>query len=326
MLLAPMIHKLLLALKRIKSASVQVLGFVLLVLPGTAALANTISVLTSQVGGGYGEIIQSLEQEMARIPGVKIQTFVASSKAGASLPKLPSDTVLIVTIGLQAAQQVIANADQRTPMLSVLLPHASFEAISNPARLNRNFSAIFIDQPPQRQLDLLCAVLPSARSVGLVIGPANERVVETYRALASSRGLTIIAERVARETELYPVLQSVLRASDVLLALPDPYIVNASTAQNLLLTSFRFRVPVIAYSAAYVRAGALAGVYSTPRQIGLEAGQVVRQFLKTGAMPQPKYPRYFTVSVNRPLADSLGYSIADEAVISQRLQQLETLE
>lgn len=322
----PIDSRLLVTLGWLKKALVPALSFGLLVLPGNAALADTVSVLTSQVGGGYGEIIQSLEQELTRISGVRMQTLIASSAAAAPMPKLPVDTVLIVTIGLQAAQQVISNADQRTPVLSVLLPHASFETIPNPARLKRKLSAIFIDQPPQRQLDLLCAVLPSARSVGLVIGPANERVVETYRALASSRGLTIIAERVARETELYPVLQSVLRASDVLLALPDPYIVNASTAQNLLLTSFRFRVPVIAYSAAYVRAGALAGVYSTPPQIGLEAGQVVRQFLKTGAMPQPKYPRYFTVSVNRPLADSLGYSIADEAVISQRLQQLEALE
>ena len=302
------------------------LSLVLLLWHGSAVLANTISVLSSGAGGGYDEIVESLGQEMARASGVKVQTLQASSTDAAALSRLSADTVMIVTIGLQAAQQVIASADPRIPVLCVLLPRASFEAIPNSTRVNRKLSALFIDQPAQRQLDLLHAVLPAAHNVGLVVGPATERDAPAYRALAEARGLSMVVERAGRETELYPVLQSVLRASDVLLALPDPYIVNAATAQNLLLTSFRFRVPVIGYSAAYVRAGALAAVYSSPRQIGLEAGQLVRQFLRTGGLPLAKYPRYFTVSVNRALAESLGYSIADDAIITQRLQLLEASE
>ena len=302
----------------------RVPSLVLLLWHGSAVFANTISVLTSGVGGGYDEIVESLGQELNRASGVKVQTLLAPTAD--ALSKLSADTVMIVTIGLQAAQQAIASADPRTPLLCVLLPRASFEAIPNPVRANRKLSALFIDQPAQRQLELLRAVLPAARNVGLVVGPATERDASTYRSLAEARGLAMMIERAGRETELYPVLQSVLRASDVLLALPDPYIVNAATAQNLLLTSFRFRVPVIGYSAAYVRAGALAAVYSSPRQIGLEAGQLVRQFLRTGGLLQAKYPRYFTVAVNRALADSLGYSIADEAIITLRLQQMEALE
>lgn len=311
------------AVKWLLKSRMQLLCFALLALHGGAALPNTISVFTSQVGGGYDEVIESLRQELARTSGLKFQVFVTPATDATPTPKLPDDTVTIVTIGLQAVQQAIAIGDPRIPLFSVLVPRASFEALANARPVNRKLSAVFIDQPPQRQLELLRAVLPAARDVGIIVGPANERDVETFRTLASNRGLTVVAERAARETELYPVLQSVLRVSDVLLALPDPYIINVSTAQNLLLTSFRFRVPVIGHSAAYVRAGALAAVYSTPRQIGLEAGQIVRQFLRSGGLPQPKYPRYFTVSINRQMADSLGYSIADESAITQRLQQLE---
>ena len=304
----------------------QLLCGALLALHGGAAYPDTVSVLTSRVGGGYDEVIESLRQELARTSGLKFQVFVAPDTNAAPMPKLADDTVTIVTIGLQAAQYALANGDPRVPLLSVLVPRTSFEALVSAMPANRRLSAVFIDQAPQRQLELLRAVLPSARDVGIIVGPANARDVETFRTLASNRGLTIIAERAARETELYPVLQSVLRASDVLLALPDPYIINVSTAQNLLLTSFRFRVPVIGHSAAYVRAGALAAVYSTPRQLGLEAGQIVQQLLRGGGLSPPKYPRYFTVSINRQMADSLGYRIADEAVIMQRLQQQEGME
>lgn len=290
------------------------------------ALANTLSVLTPRTDGGYDEIIESLRLELAKAPGWKFHVAITPTSTAAPIQKLPEDTAMVVTVGLQAAQYAFTNADPRIPVLSVLLPRASFEALTVNKLPARRISAIFIDQPPLRQLELLHTVLPAAREVGIVVGPSNGRDFETLRSLANNRGLTIIAEHAARETELYPVLQSVLRASDVLLALPDPYIINVSTAQNLLLTSFRFRVPVIGHSAAYVRAGALAAVYSTPRQIGLESGLLLRQFLRNGVLPQPKYPRFFTVSINKQMADSLGHVIADENVITQRLQQIEGLE
>lgn len=290
------------------------------------AFASTVSVLAPRTDGGYEEIIDALRQELNRSPGWKFHTAITPNTATAPLHNLPDDTAIVITVGLQAAQYAITNADPRIPVLSVLLPRASFETLAINKPSIRKISAVFIDQPPLRQLELLRTVLPAAREIGIVVGPSNGKDIETLRTLAGSRGLTLIAEQAAREAELYPVLQSVLRASDVLLALPDPYIINVSTAQNLLLTSFRFRVPVIGHSAAYVRAGALAAVYSTPRQIGLESAQLVRQFLKTGVLPQPKYPRFFTVSINRQMADSLGYTIADDAVVTQRIQQIESQE
>jgi len=288
--------------------------------------ANTVSVLTPRSDGGYEEIIDALRQELSRAPGWKFHIAITPNTTATQLQKLPEDTAIVITVGLQAAQYAITHADPRMPVLSVMLPRASFEALAASKPVIRKISAVFIDQPPLRQLELIRTVLPSARDVGVVVGPSNGRDVDTLRSLVGSRGLTLVAEQAARDAELYPVLQSVLRVSDVLLALPDPYIINISTAQNLLLTSFRFRVPVIGHSAAYVKAGALAAVYSTPRQIGLESGQIVRQFLKNGVLPQPKYPRFFTVSINRQMADSLGYTIADDAIVTHRMQQAESLE
>ena len=298
----------------------------LLVLQASATLANTVTVMTSRFGNGYDEVIAALRQELSKTSGVKLQVMLADSDASAALPNLPEDTVLIVTVGMQAGQQALANLEQTIPVLSIFIPRASFEEMSSSRRQGRKLSAVFIDQPSQRQLNLLQTVLPTARRIGIVMGPGNAKDIEHYRSLARGRGMNIVAEQASRETELYPALQSVLRSSEVLLAIPDVNVVNASTAQNLLLTSFRFRVPVIGYSASYVRAGALAAVFSTPGQIGLEAGQMVRQFFKGGGLPPPKYPLYFSVSVNYQVAKSLGYSVGDESAIIKRLQQLEVVE
>lgn len=312
---------------KLRKIVLQSLCMVLLATLSNLTSASSIVVLTSRFGAGYDEVLETLRQELNRTPDLKLQVLTVPTSEQTPLPRLPEDTVMMVTVGLQAAQHALKNiSDQRLPLLNVLLPRASFDGLINGKKPNYKLSALFIDQPPQRQLNLVKIVLPSTRNVGLIVGPANGQDVETYRVMARSRGLNIVAAQAVRETELYPVLQSVLRSADVLLALPDPIVINASTAQNLLLTSFRFRVPVIGYSASYVRAGALAAVYSTPHQLGLETGQIVKQYLRGGFLPEPKYPRYFTVSLNLQLADSLGFILGDEVAVTQRLQQLENVE
>lgn len=286
------------------------------------AQAATVVVVTSRSGGGYEEAAEAIREEIAKVPGVSLHAVPGSTLDAAAVAKFPEDTAIVLAIGVAAASQSIA-AELRVPVLSLLVPRSSWEAIARAAPGGRRGSAIFIDQPPQRQLDLLRAALPGARSVGLVLGPSTQQDAQALRGLAARRGFEIVVEQATRQTELYAALQTVLRSSDVLLALPDPTLVNVSTAQNLLLTSFRYRVPVIGYSASYVRAGALAAVYSTPRQAGTEAAQIARQFVRGGALPAPKYPRYYTVSVNRAVAESLGLPVPDEAALAQRLQLAE---
>ncbi len=187
----------------------------------------------------------------------------------------------------------------------------------------RRISAIYLDQPLFRQLDLIRQALPKSSRLGIVLGPESARDAERLQILSEARGLTLTVERAQRDTALYPALQRALADTDVLLALPDPYVSNPETAQNVLLTSFRQRVPVIGFSAAYVRAGALAAVFSSPAQIGTEAGEIARQVYRGQVLGAAKYPRYFSVTINRQVANSLNLSLEDETTLRERLQKLE---
>ena len=286
--------------------------------------ANTLGIVTSGQGPAYDEFVDAVRNELKTLPGLKIYLIALDGDANA-VP-LPEDTFMVLTVGVQATRRFVTEPDGRLPILGVMVPRASFEALTPVARSPRRISVIYLDQPPQRQIDLIRALLPAVRNIGLVVGPTNQRDLDAIRTFVANKGLSIVTEKASRDTELYPALQSVLKSSDVLLALPDPYVVNVATAQNLLLTSFRFRVPVIGYSAAYVRAGALAAAYSTPRQIGVEAAQIVRQTWRGAALPAPRYPRNFSIATNRALARSLELNLPDEASVQQRLQSLEAAE
>jgi ABC-type uncharacterized transport system substrate-binding protein len=109
----------------------------------------------------------------------------------------------------------------------------------------------------------------------------------------------------------------------VLLAVADPQVYNSSSIQNILLASFRAKVPMVAFSPAYVRAGALLALHVTPTQLGQQAGVIAWGVLRDKALsPIPLYSRDFSVMVNEHVARSLGLSL-DGAALRERLQRRE---
>lgn len=294
-----------------------------------AAWANNIAVLMSGQGAVYSEVLDSLQAELKKTT-TSVRTTVgaldAQGREPALAPLLPSDTQLLVTVGANAARAALNSPEIKVPILCVLLPKSTYDSLQAAARQSvpgRRVSAIYLDQPLSRQVDLIRQALPGSARIGVVVGPESARDAERLQSLAELRSLSLVTERASRDTELYPALQRALGSADVLLALPDPYIINAETAQNLLITSFRLRVPVIGFSAAYVRAGALAAVFSSPAQVGAEAGDVARQVVRGQGLPAPRHPRNFSVAVNRQVARSLDLAVEDETVLRDRLMRME---
>lgn len=227
---------------------------------------------------------------------------------------------LIITVGLRATQDIAAQ-NLGTPTLAMLIPRRAFEKIAQ-QRDYRQLSALYLDQPLARQIDLIRLTLPNHTRIGVVLGPESQNALKTLQSAANDAKYGLAAEKIDSEGELLPALQRVLADSDVLLAMPDPLVFNKGTVQSLLLTAYRYQDPMIGFSQAYVKAGALAAVYTTPEQTGKQAGEVAMRALggKVVLLPPPEYPKYFSVSVNYQVARSMGISVGDEADILQRLQ------
>lgn len=281
--------------------------------------ASSVLLLASRTGGAYEGVIEAIKTEVGRSADLRVQYLTGN----VSTWKLAEPTSLVVTIGVDAANAAIQRTEPGTTILCVLIPRMAFETLSSGKKNNRKISAIYLDTPAHRQLELIRLLLPQARNLATVLGNVSGRDKETLHAAARDRGLTLQAEFAQRDSELYPTLKSVLANADVFLAIPDPVVINASTAQNVLITAFRSQVPVIGFSANYVRAGALASVYSSPQQIGSEAGQLIKTHQRNNNLPTPKYPRYFSVGVNTSLMRTMGLPVADEQALEQRLLKAE---
>jgi ABC-type uncharacterized transport system substrate-binding protein len=283
----------------------------------TVVSAQVLAVLSDE-SPGYQAVVEELRSGLhgLRDGELQVDTVTAAHLADIDAVKL-SHYDLVVSIGLAAAQTVTLRdaAASLPPTLCLLIPRQSFEKLPVP-RGNageRRLTALFIDQPLSRQLDLLRLALPDSHRIGVILGPGSAALAEELRAGAKARSLDIAFATVGERAALYPALQALLPQSELLLLLPDPVAINADTVYGLLLASYRARVPVAGFSEGLLKAGSLFALFSTPRQQGVQGAEIARRLLAhEGGLPAPQYPRDFTVRVNASVARSLGLHVPAE--------------
>lgn len=249
--------------------------------------------------------------------------MLAQLEANRALPDPKPN--LVVAVGIRASALAL-NIAGPTPVLSLLVPAQDYAALRKLYRpIPRQRSAIFLDQPLRRQLNLLQLILPDATRVASLGSPQSEDRLQELNRLSVDRGLKLSFEIIANGANPIHPLTRLTEQAEVLLALPDPEVFNRTSVQAILLTTYRSRVPVIGFSRAYVRAGALAAVHSSAQQIGEQAGDWLAELIKNDRwiLGIPRYPRYFSVAVNTQVAQSLGIVIPDEAELLEKLQARE---
>jgi ABC-type uncharacterized transport system substrate-binding protein len=97
--------------------------------------------------------------------------------------------------------------------------------------------------------------------------------------------------------------------------LPDNTIYNGNSIRNILLSTYRSGIPFIGLSQSYVTAGALGAVFSTPEQMSDQVAGAVRGFARSKVLPEPQYPRDFSISLNTEIARSLGIKLQSAEAI-----------
>lgn len=289
-------------------------------LPSAPAWAVSVQVVLSDDSPPYHEVANSFRAQLRQYrPAVNVVIEDSPQRAAQALA---ADTQLLVCVGLKATQVALASHTQ-LPILSVLVPKDSFDVLAQDNQARRSITAIYLDQPYARQLALVRLALSEHVRVGVLLREEDQQKLDAIRGAAGLQKMQVVSELIDKQGAILPSLEHLLAASDVLLVLPDALLYNKNNIQSVLLTSYRYRDPVVSYSQALVRAGAMLGLYSNPLQIGYHTAEVALRSLDTGILPAPLYPKYFTVGVNRQVAHSLGFPAPDEIELQEALQRWE---
>lgn len=298
----------------------------LLALSLPAAARDKIWVVMSGEGGVYAETATVLRHELERDVALKFGI------PGSLLDTQEAPPTLIVTVGTAAFDTTHRWLSERyaiwghVPVIATLLPRNAYDArVEEAGRSTRAMSAVLLDQPISRQMALIKRALPNWSRVGVLLGPQTRPQLPLLERQARQRDLRLVpSPSVDGLEQIYPALREVLQSADVLLALPDATLYNSSSLQNILLASYRARVPLVAFSPVHVKAGALMAVYTTPSQVARHAAGMVRSWLAGRSLPPAQVPREFDVVVNNHVANSLGLRIDEATQIADDLRREET--
>jgi putative ABC transport system substrate-binding protein len=290
---------------------------------GRPALAYVVCVVSSDKAPAFQEASDSLTQDLVR-SGVARQDIAQFSLAEyLESPPTVQDSKLLISLGTEAFRQIAAQ-NGKAAVLAALIPRISFERVlqEGSRRNATTMSALYLDQPFGRQLDLVRLALPNLRRVGVLWGAESISQQPLWAAALQARGLEGSEGQYTEGQPLIGALRTALRDADVLLAVADGNVYNTNTVSNILLTSYRAKTPVIAFSPAYVKAGALLSVHTTPAQAGVRVAAIASHYLLTGTMPPSQYPNDFSINVNEYVARSLGLTL-DAKDLTDRLRRLE---
>ncbi|MEN9905302.1 MAG: hypothetical protein RLZZ555_1867 [Pseudomonadota bacterium] len=227
-----------------------------------------------------------------------------------------------MTLGTDAYQQGVERGLARpvwqgVPALAALLPQSQFPAPA--ARGSWRSAALLLDQPPDRIAQLLRLALPQHQRVGALFGPDSALLRPALARALAARGLRLVAQTVDEGEDLYPDLRTVLDEADLLLALPDRQVFTSANMHNILLAAYRRRVPVVSYSAAHVRAGALLALHTEPASVARQLVSALRQWQAGQGLPAPALASSASVALNDQVARSLGLSLPPALALERAL-------
>lgn len=280
------------------------------------AKAADIAVVLADKGGVYGEFATAFQQ-FSEGSGWHVR-WVGTIENLDSAPR----TDLIVAVGTEATRAGLRRGGN-TPIIATLLPRQAYEralADANGNRPKSGVTAVFLDQPLGRLLSFTRQILPERRRIGMLAGPETRGVLPQIKHAAATYGFSVEAEDVESENTLVPALNMLLPRTDLLFAQPDGVVYRRDNIRAILLTSYRFQRPVVAFSQAMVTAGALAAIYSTPSQMARQVADMLKALhADSPSLPPPQPPATFAIAINGNVAQALGLNIPDEPTIRRAM-------
>jgi len=298
-----------------------ILGLLLLVSPHNLQAApteNKILIVHQKAHGFSQHLIEQLQQSLL-INGYQTGKMIIES-GRLNLLKL-KDQQLLISIGSQTTKTLL-EANIKTPILSVLIPRHISKSLRAAHPEMKNWSSLLIDQPIERQFHLITSILGPNKNTGILLGPYTKDLNKKINKASVNTSHNIDIEIIENSDQLTTSLKALNHSVDVLLTLPDPIVYNKNTIRGFLLLAYRNKQPIIGFSKAYVKAGAIAAIYSKPEQISKQILNIANNFFTNGAFKHKNhYPEEFSVALNKNIARSFGIKLKSEKIIIKQIKK-----
>ena len=272
--------------------------------------------VASKPSADYVEVLNSVKQQLQKQgpESYEFNTRFRTSELSLETDLAAAD--FVVTVGTAAADMAFSSKP-KVPIISVLITENAFSVLaekhygSMEAAFAAQVSSICLDQPVTRSIQLAKLLVPDSSGLGVMLGPASHhRQAELSKYITESGLRPQLVSIGAKDNPIHKI-EPVLSRSDVFIPLSDSRLINIATAKWILHLSYRHKVPVIAFSKSYLKAGALAAIYSSPADV---AKDTVEQLVKTEntAVGGLHKPAHYSLEFNQSVAANLKIKLKTE--------------
>jgi len=295
----------------------NLLLLLLLVLPLRTLADATVWFLYDESNTYQQQFVEDSEVLLRRALPEVILRRANLTESESTLQLAPAeDVTLLITVGDAAAKMATI---YRLTTINTLITRHSYDLYQGDAQAHR--SAIYLDQPVERHLQLVKNALPSHEKLTVLLGPESQQLATELKQQSQRLALLLQIIKVDEESVIGKLFGQKLFAEDTLLLLPDAEVVNRRTVKPLVLGSYSQGIPLVGYSQALVKAGALLAVHSSLPVLEQELLTMVKGYLSGGVLPPPRFAADFEISANYQLARALKISLPSESILKKGLQE-----
>lgn len=290
-------------------------GLLLTALP--AAAKERFTIVNSTDAGAYRAAIDTLTQQL---PAGSSREYLLDKTPPQALWHALSQAETLIAIGSNACEFAIKE-QHRQPVLCGFITEKSFQTIIAEHPPEQAVTAIYIDQPLERLIDLaqLLRRHPSAYRIGLLSNnsPADQQLIDTLS--ASQPDVHLRTTELLVDDNPIEKIEPLISHTDVFIVRPSASFFNRLAAKLILQLSLRYQTPVIGFSQSYTKAGALISLYSSPEDIGLDIAEQLQRSPQDRSSPllTARHGKHFSLSVNHHVARKFEVSVDAEQLSLQ---------
>jgi putative tryptophan/tyrosine transport system substrate-binding protein len=243
--------------------------------------------------------------------------FKAQGARSPALFELISDDDLLTVERLRCAKpQVLVTVGSSASALAASLgiPYFSTMVLKEDAvasvESKEPLSTVTLDIAPKAVFTRIRRLFPTRRRIAVLRQRGQlEPAAEELRSEAAALGLSLELVDCDSPKELLCALRKLRGRADLVWCLPNRALYEPALVHALILVSIRQRLPLVGFSEAFVKAGALVGFLPDYRDIGDQAAALVLAYRSGQPLGRKEHPRNVRTMVNERVARVLGIEI-----------------
>jgi len=215
---------------------------------------------------------------------------------------------LIFAVGSWALQAVVGRQTSVPVVYAMVLNPPSIIGADA-----RNVTGASMNIPVEQPIRLLKQLGPQIKRIGVIFNRARTgNLVRRAQAVARDEDLELVTREISSAKDVVAALQSFQDGIDALWIVPDETVLSQAVVQEMLLFSYRRKIPLLGVSDRHAQMGALFALsFASGEDIGRQAGELAQAILggRAAADVPSTNARKLFLTVNLKAAQKLGLDV-----------------